>query len=294
MDWISSMQQAIGYIEDNITEDLKIEDIANQAYVSSFYFQKAFSILCGFTVGEYIRRRRLSLAGSELLATDIKVIDVAIKYGYDSPDSFAKAFNRFHGITPSSAKKEGAMLKSFAPLKIKFTLEGGNIMDYRIEEKSEFTVMGTSKIFDSETSSEEIPKYWTEHYNSSKCELVCGEYGICIDELSEEIKKKQAPSETSFEYIIADNYNPQKEIPQGFVTRTIPAHTWAVFPCRGPMPSALQEVNTKIYSEWLPNCKEYEIAGAYNVEMYTDCSQYEDGNQNPNYYSEIWIPIKKK
>ena len=130
MNWVEGMTNAIGYIEDNLTEDLTVSDIAKQAFVSAFYFQKAFAMLCGFTVGEYIRQRRLTLAGSELAATDGKIIDIALKYGYDSPDSFTKAFTRFHGVTPSAVRKGEAIIKSFAPLKIKFTLEGGFIMDY--------------------------------------------------------------------------------------------------------------------------------------------------------------------
>ena len=109
MGWIESVGDAIRYIEDHITEDLTMEEIAEQAYLSPYYFLKGFSMLCGFTVGDYIRQRRLTLAGSELASSDARVIDIAVKYGYDSPDSFTKAFTRFHGVTPSVAKKDGAL-----------------------------------------------------------------------------------------------------------------------------------------------------------------------------------------
>ena len=285
MNWIEGMSNAVSYIEDNLTEELTSENIAKQAFVSAFYFQKAFGMLCGFTVGEYIRLRRLTLAGSELIATDEKIIDIALKYGYDSPDSFTKAFSRFHGVTPSAVRKDGAMVKSFAPLKIKFTLEGGFIMDYKIVEKEAFTVMGVSKNFKYDTAPAEIPKCWAEHYQTEKRKNVCGMYGISIDE---DINGKE------FEYLIADNYLPWNEIPDGFVARTIPKHTWAVFPCKGGMPKSLQDVNKNIFSEWLPNCKDYEIAAGYNIEMYSPVSDYENGMQDDNYYSEIWIPVKKK
>lgn len=132
MGWIEGIGEAISYIEENITEEIVIEDIAKKAFMSPFYFQKGFAMLCGFTVGEYIRQRRLTLAVSELVSTDEKIIDIALKYVYTSPDSFTKAFTRFHGITPTAVRKDGAMVKSFAPLKIKFSLEGGYIMDYKI------------------------------------------------------------------------------------------------------------------------------------------------------------------
>lgn len=285
MGWIEDIGKSISYIEDNITENLTIELIAKQALISPFYFQKGFAMLCGFSVGEYIRQRRLTLAGSELVAADEKIIDIAIKYGYDSPDSFTKAFTRFHGVTPTAVRKDGAMIKSFAPLKIKFSLEGGNIMNYKIIEKDSFTVMGISKIFQYEDAKDKIPEYWTEHYQTGRSKFVCGMYGVCIDE---------SMKADEFEYLIADNYIPTEEIPAGFTTRVIPKHTWAVFPCKGAMPQSLQEVNKKIFSEWIPNCRDYEIAAGYNIEMYTNMEDYPNGNQDENYYSEIWIPLKKK
>lgn len=285
MGWIEGISEAINYIEDNITEELTIEDIAKGAYMSSFYFQKGFAMLCGFSIGEYIRHRRLTLAGSELVSTDEKIIDIALKYGYDSPDSFTKAFTRFHGVTPTAVRKDGAMIKSFAPLKIKFSVEGGFIMDYKIVEKASFTILGVSKVFKYENATKEVPKFWTDHYQKGNGKYVCGMYGVSIDE---------SMGSDQFEYIIADNYNPSLEIPDGFVTKVIPKHTWAVFACIGPMPKAVQDVNEKIFSEWLPNCKDYEIAAGYNIEMYNNPADYVQGTQDKNYYSEIWIPVKKK
>ncbi|MGN1086775.1 MAG: effector binding domain-containing protein [Porcipelethomonas sp.] len=276
--WAEGIQNALQYIEDNLTENLQIEDIAAKAYVSPFYFQRIFSVLCGFTVSEYIRNRRLSLAAQELSADNVKVIDIALKYGYDSNDSFTRAFTKFHGISPSSAKEKGAKLKAFAPVRIKLTLEGGTMMEYRILEKAAFTVMGKSRRFCSDTSYEEIPKFWQEHMSSGENKIVCGMYGICLD-----------GDGKNFDYLIADNYLPWNEIPEGYVTKVIPAGTWAVFPCRGALPKALQDVNTKIWSEWLPNCKEYKLSGNYNLEVYLTPPQ-----ENPDdYYSEIWVPVIK-
>ncbi len=235
--WIEGIQNAIEYIEENLTEELNIQEIAEKACVSAFHFQRIFTVLCGFTVGEYIRNRRLSIAAEELSKADARVIDVAMKYGYDSPDSFTRAFTKFHGISPSAAKLKGANLKSFAPLKIKLTLEGGTMLEYKIVEKQQFTVMGKVRSFNTDTSYDEIPKFWQEHMQSGENNIVCGMYGICIDSDGK-----------NFDYMIADNYLPWNEIPEGYVTRVIPAGTWAVFPCRGPLPKSLQDVNTRIWS----------------------------------------------
>lgn len=275
--WNEGITRAITYMEDNLTQALDMDKIAEKAYVSSFYFQRIFHVLCGFTVGEYIRNRRLTLAAQELCSTNIKVIDVALKYGYDSPDSFARAFTKFHGISPSAAREQGSKLNSFAPLKIKLTLEGGTMLEYRIVEKSQFTVMGKSRRFNTESSYADIPKFWQEHMDSSESRVVCGMYGICMDLNGNE-----------FDYFIADNYIPGNEIPEGYVTKVIPAGTWAIFPCHGPLPDALQNTNTKIWSEWMPSCKAYKLAGNYNIEMYTPPCENPECN-----YNEIWIPVER-
>ena len=285
MEWMAIIGNSIQYIEDHITEDITVEDVAKCVGVSPFYFQKGFAMLCGFSVSEYIRNRRLALAGNDLLVTEEKIIDIAMKYGYDSPDSFTKAFTRFHGVTPTSVRKDAVLLKSFAPLKLKMSLEGGYLMDYKIVRKEEFTVIANAKTFPYEGAKESIPQFWQEHFQSGKGAVVCGWYGINIDlEMGQE----------NFEYLIADPYKPQKEVPEGFEIRTIPAFEWAVFPCRGAMPTALQNVNTKIYTEWLPALKEYEFAAGYCVEYYDDPTKYEKGTLDENYYCEIWIPVKKK
>ncbi|MDD4112289.1 MAG: AraC family transcriptional regulator [Herbinix sp.] len=273
--WTEGLQDAIEYMEGNLTDDIRVKDIADKAYVSEYHFQRIFSVLCGFSVAEYIRNRRLTLAARELAGSETKVIDVAIKYGYDSPDSFARAFTRFHGITPSAAREKGALLRDFAPIKIILSLEGGTMMDYRIEEKAAFTVMGRKRNFSNENAYQEIPKFWLEHMNDGGREIVCGMYGLCID--SEGSK---------FDYLIADNYIPWKDIPDGYETRTLPAGTWAVFPCKM---NNLQDINTKMWKEWLPNCKDYKLGGNYNVEMYAPPCEEDITESN----CEIWLPIEK-
>ena len=283
--WMEAVGEAIRFIEEHITDELSPEAIAKQVNLSPFYFQKGFSMLCGFTLAEYIRNRRLALAGKDLAAGDEKIIDIAMKYGYDSPDSFTKAFTRFHGVTPTRVRKGDVTLKSFAQLKIKITLEGGYLMDYKIIKKEAFSVIANAKTFSYEGAKEKVPQFWKEHYQSGGGQIVCGTYGINIDETM---------AMESFEYLIADPYDPAKEVPAGFAVKTIPAFTWAVFPCVGPMPEALQDVNTKIFTEWLPSLKEYEFAAGYCVEYYEDPGKYPKGTLDENYYSEIWIPVKQK
>jgi len=285
MGWMEAIAAAIQYVEDHITDELTVAMVADHVNISSFYFQKGFAMLCGFTISEYIRNRRLALAGNDLATGDERIIDIAMKYGYDSPDSFARAFSRFHGVTPTAARRDRVMLKSFAPLKIKLTLEGGYLMDYRIEKKEAFTVIANAKVFPYDGAKESVPQFWQEHYQTGKGKTVMGEYGINIDEKM---------GNDTFEYLIADSYTEGKKVPEGFVTRTIPELTWAVFPSVGAMPDALQDVNTKIFTEWLPALKEYEFAAGYCVEMYDDPTKYPKGTQDEKYYCEIWIPVKQK
>ena len=274
---VEGIAGAIEYIERNLDGEIDIARAAAAASVSPFYFQRIFHALCGMPVGEYIRGRRLTLAAQELASGGARVIDIALKYGYDSPDSFARAFTRFHGVGPSAARQPGARLNAAAPLRIRLTLEGGTMLEYRIVDKEQFTVMGTLRRFNSETSYAEIPKYWQEHMASEAAKTVCGMYGICFD-----------MENSDFDYMIADNYLPWSDVPEGFVTRVIPASTWAVFPCRGPLPSALQDVNTRIFGEWLPASRAYRMARGISVEMYAPPAE------NPaDSYSEIWIPVEK-
>jgi len=284
MEWTEAIGSAIEYIEEHITEDITAEDIAEQVHISPFYFQKGFSLLCGCTISEYIRNRRLTLAAGELIMEDVKIIDVAVRYCYDSPDSFTKAFYRFHGATPSMVQKKHSMMKSFAPLKIKLSLEGGYKMDYKLMKKESFTVMGTMGKFSYEEANTAIPAFYEEHFAKGRERYVRGMFGINID---------KSMGFNEFEYLIADLYNPSCNVPEGFTTVTIPAFTWAVFPCKGALPDALAGTNTKIFSEWLPALRGYEFAAGYCVEMYDDPQKYPNGVGDENYYTEIWIPVKK-
>lgn len=272
------IQNALRYIEEHLTDELEIGLIAKQAYVSPFYFQRVFAALCGMSVGEYIRKRRLSMAGEELVESKIRIIDIAAKYGYDSPDSFTRAFQRFHGISPSRARKNGASLRSFPPLNFNVILESGKMLEYKIVKKPPFTLVGVSRMFCSDTSYQEIPEFWDEVMGEEHCPLM-GMYGVCID---------SGEDGKHFEYLIADNYIPWEEIPENLVVKVIPESTWAVFPCRGALPEALQDVNTRIWSDWLPNSKSYRLAMNMNIESYSPPAEDPEVG-----YSEIWLPVER-
>ncbi len=227
MEWIKSLDQAINYMEDHLFDELTNREIADHLYISSYHFQRAFSLLTGMTVGEYIRNRRLSLAGQELILSDVKIIDIALKYGYETPESFTKAFIRFHGVTPSKAKIAGSDLKSFNRLLIKIRLEGGNIMDYKMVRKEAFTVCAKTKIFTAENREKGIPEFWSEYFASGSHKQVSGELGICEQE-------KTGTGE--FRYGIGCTNDTYGDIPADFEWLKIPAYTWAVLnawvPCR--------------------------------------------------------------
>lgn len=285
MEWMTIIKDAVDYIEEHITEDISVDDVAGHVCISPFYFHKGFGMLCGYPLMEYVRNRRLSLAGRELISSDITVTELAVKYGYDSPDSFSKAFARFHGFTPSAARREKTMLKIVAPLKLTISLKGGYLMDYRITKKESFTILGSSKKFSYEEAKEGVSAFWQEHSASKNNQYIRGMFGINID--------PQMGNET-FEYLIADVYHPAVDIPDGLVVKTIPAFTWAVFPCKGALPDSMQDVNVKIFSEWLPALKDYEFAAGYCVEMYDTPDKYPKGVYDENYYTEVWIPVKRK
>lgn len=288
MDWITGVQRAIDYIEENLTEKLDYDEIAKMAYSSNYHFQRVFGILCGRTLGEYIRERRLTLAGSELASSKGKVIDVAMKYGYDSPESFGRAFTRFHGITPSQAKSRGNHLKSFSKLTVKLVLEGGTTMNYKIEEKPAFKVIEKVKSFSTigEVNMKEIPQYWKACHNDGTIQTLC-EFcegteldhlvlGICYDDNND--------SKKEFLYSIGSGFN-GKPVPDGFSVNEIKANTWAIFTCKGAMPDAIQKMWHQIYTEFFPTSD-------YISKNEVDFEVYPDGNMDsPDYECEIWIAV---
>lgn len=278
MEWIQSINKAIEYMEEHLTQDIHSEDVAAHVYISLFHFQRGFNLLTGLTVAEYIRKRRLSLAGEELTKEGAKVIDVALKYGYENPESFSKAFFRFHGITPNQAKK-GKELKSFHKLVVKVLVEGGLGMDYRIEKQEEMKLLVYTRTFTEEKSKKGIPAFWEEYNQKELNKKAPGHLGICVQEKT---------NAKEFLYGIGCKADLVREIPKGFKLLTIPAYTWVIFKCVGAMPEAIQNMWERIYREWLPGAN-YELIPDYDIENYLP-----GDNTEADYVSEIWLPVKER
>ena len=280
MNWVEILNEAIEYIEDNILDQIDSTQIASHVNMSSSYLQKGFSALADVTIGEYIRNRRLSLAALDLTHKNAKVIDVAIKYGYDTSESFSKAFSRFHGIAPSAAKQNSTALKLYSRLTIKIVMEGGSVVDYRIEERDCFkVVVKPKKIGHEEGNSTQIPAFWEEYFANGLEQQVTPALGVC-GEMSQEDK--------GFTYGIGDFLQEGQEIPSGFEVWDVPKCTWAVFKCVGALPKPIQEMWRRIFSEWLPQAK-YEILPSYDFELYSD-----GDTDSPDYVCEIWLPVTAK
>ena len=294
MEWLTCIKSSINYIEEHIKENISIDDIASNAYVSSYYLQIGFQIMTGYSIGEYIRNRKLYLAALDILNNQ-KIIDVALDYGYETPESFSKAFKRFHGFSPSKVKKN--KIKRFDPLTINIEIKGGEVkdMNYKVTDMFPIKLIGFVKEFDMETSYKKIPLFWDEicekycypriykglpaenEYEQAIQDNCIGEFGVCIE-----------CHGSKFKYMIAGRYA-GGNVPEGMMLYEFPAGKWAIFDCIGPCPEKLQELNTKIFKEWLPLNKEFELRGNGNIEWY-DCVNGE--MTDPDYHTQIWLPIK--
>jgi AraC family transcriptional regulator len=291
MEWMKLLDEAVRYIEDNITENIDADMVAKRINVSSSYFQRAFQIFSGYTVGEYIRARRLYLAATDIRSESTAVTEAAFKYGYETVEAFTKAFTRFHGNSPSKAKHSSGTIKVFLPLKLEIAKYGGYEMDFVIEKEKDFTLIGFETAIPFNQGYNLCPKFWDEfrkkylsrlddgsEISRAIIENDIGEFGICCDDFDD----------GKFRYAIAGRYK-GGNVPEGMILKHFDDMTWIKFKCIGPMPGALQALNTKVWDEWVPNCKKYELVGKANIEWYAmgdiKAMDYEAG---------IWLPIREK
>ncbi len=288
MEWSERMNAAVEYIEENLAGEIDFNEAAKRACCSTFHFQRIFFTINDLTPAEYARRRRLTLAARELSSSNARVIDIAIKYGYESPDSFTRAFRNLHGVTPQAAREPGVTLTAFPRISFHIELKGGNDMDYRIIEKPAFPIAVTTRQFTTanEQNFVQIPRWWDEFMKSPESSQMIsltgnkpgavtgsGMLGICFAD--------EKP--VDFSYGIGVEL-PENSSAGPFERMEIPAATWAVFDCTL---ANLQEVTKRIFSEWFPSTG-YEHDAKPELEVYLP------GKQGDEMQCQIWIPIVKK
>ena len=286
MEWLDKLNKSIEYIEDNLDGEINYEEAAKLACCSCYHYQRMFSYIAGVTLSEYIRNRRMTKAAIDLQNGE-KVMDVSLKYGYESPTSFNRAFKKVHEVSPSMAQKKGTFLKSYSPISFKLTIKGVEEMEYRIEKKEAFRVVGVQRELtnDFEENFIKVPQLWKESLENGKL----SEIMALMDE-----NNAGAPGvlglnacngeEKDWKYYIA--VSTDKPISKGMYEYTVPASTWAIFKGQGNMPQAIQDVEKRVLTEWLPTSG-YEFDQCINIEVYLD-----DKKEDSNF--EVWLSIKNK
>lgn len=295
MEWIAAMQQAITYIEEHLMEEINYEDVAKHVHTSGYEFHRAFSFLTGMTANTYIRNRRLSLAAREIVETEGKITDIAFKYGYETPESFTKAFTRFHGVAPRFAREESARLTLFNPLLIKVSVEGGKSMDYRIVQTKELKFIARVREFSNtiinDDENHDIPDFWGECHDKNLLEPIRnlrpeGQrdlYGLCSP-----AKEEEGFFEYGIGVLVDENtadFDQATMEQAGYRIWDVAPGTYVVFDCMGDDGDCISDTWSKFYREFLPQMG-FQAEEATDYEIY-----YEKGK--PGLFCELWIPVKK-
>lgn len=284
MEWVERLNEAIAYIEENLESEINYEHAARIACCSVFHFQRMFAYIAGVPLSLYIRRRRMTAAAFDLQTTDEKIIDLALKYGYDSPTAFNRAFHSIHDLSPSQARSEGRALSAYPPISFTISIKGEVQMKYKIVTKEAFRIVGVKEHMNMnmEECFEKVPRFWQTTVQSG---IVPQILSLMNPELSGLLGVSTCMSGEDLDYYIA--VATDKPTPKDMTEYEVPAGTWAVFECIGPMPSAIQELQKRIVTEWLPTSG-YEYANAPDIEVY-----FEGDQQSADYRCEVWLPIKK-
>lgn len=291
MDWLKKMNGVISYIEDNLTGDIDYNKMAKIACCSTYHFQRMFSYITDIPLSEYIRRRRLTVAAFELQNSSIKIIDLALKYGYDSPDAFSRAFKKLHGVTPSIARDMGVQLKAYPCLSFHISIKGDVEMNYRIVEKEAYTVFGKSiTIGVDDNPAEIIPKFWRDFQEDGTYKKICkaarfeAYSGPLLGGASYDYNNDGSYRN---KYIINTILPVDAEIPEEFDVIEIPKTKWAVFSEAYDTVEETANIITnlwkRVFTEWFP-ISEYEVADGPQLEVYPEGIKR----------VEAWIPITKK
>ena len=281
MEWIDRLNSAIRYMEEHLTDEIDYEQLGRIACCSSWHFQRMFSYMAGIPLSEYIRRRKMSLAAVDLLSSDARIIDIAEKYGYRSPTAFNRAFQSIHGTAPSSVRQEGISVRSFPPITFKITVKGVEEMNYRIETKEAFRIVGVSVPLEKEIekNSAVIPSKWQEISLNGTLQTLAQ---MMNQEPMGVLGVSTCNEEEPWRYYIAVSTSLEAG---DYEEYTVPAATWAIFPGEGTNQS-IQELERRIVTEWLPTSG-YEYGNAPDIEVYLNPDP-----QNARY--EVWIPVTKK
>jgi AraC family transcriptional regulator len=288
---LKQLNLAMAYIEENLAGEISFDKVAQLACCSEYHFRRLFSFLCGMTLNEYIRCRRLAQAALDLANSNAKIIDIALKYGYDSPDSFTRAFQGFHGLTPKEARKAGASLKAVPPMTFQLTIKGGDPMNYRIEEKGAFQIVGIKKRITTvfEGVNPQMDSLWQSLTMEGILELkaLSNVEPKGILSVSANFTDRVVEGSELDQYIAVAT-TPTAQIPgESWSVLPVEASTWAVFTAVGEFPKALQDTWARIYAEWLPTSG-YELTGGPEI-LWNESKD----TTLPNYKSEIWIPVSK-
>jgi len=294
------MSFAMQYIEENLAGEIDYNEIARIVCCSSHNFFRMFSFIADISLSDYIRRRRLTLAALELQNSDIKVVDLAAKYGYDSPVSFARAFAALHGVTPTEARAAGVTLKAYPRVSFQISIKGEKEMNYRIETREAFQVFGIEEIFDAEAAhiddglaKRKPSDLWTESMENGtndKLESDAGELPSFVGQNLHKVHAVCDYKETgpdTFPYMLCAFRGPGSKV-DGYTIANIPAHTWAIFPSEKfkweDADTAIGSLYKRIFSEWLPTSN-YEQVGSLDMELY--------GGDDEFGYIEIWLAVRK-
>lgn len=277
MNWFANLNLSIKYIEDNITGNIDISKIAKIACCSVYHYQRMFSYISGITLSEYIRKRKLTLAAYELQNSNVSVVDVAFKYGYNSPTAFTRAFSKLHNVTPSKAKIQGISLKSYPKLTFEMTVTGQNELVYRIENKNSMRFVGKKEIIfnDGINNFIRIPQIWNEAYEN---ETIWDIFKLSNGNPWGVVGVTANYTNTTFDFYIASSSD--EKTPDGMVELFVPQGLWVIFSCYGR--ESIQPTWKRIYSEWFPKSG-YEHSGNPELECYSEDDSV----------TEIWIPINK-
>ncbi|WP_406241807.1 effector binding domain-containing protein [Tissierella carlieri] len=283
MEWIERLNSAISYIEEHLEDEVNYEQIAKIACCSTFHFQRMFSYIANVPLGEYIRRRRMTMAAVDLQNSNDKVIDIALRYGYNSPTAFNRAFQSVHGITPSQARVKGALIKAFPPISFKITIKGDVEMNYRIEQRDSFRIIGVAQPLykEIEKNFEIVPQMWQRVAENGTVEKLVS---MMNSEPMGVLGVSACNEEENWKYYIA--VASDKPIDKEFEEYIVPALTWAIFYGEGTMPYSIQELEKRIVTEWLPTSG-YEYANGPDIEVYLSPDP-----QDAKF--EVWIPVIKK